>query len=324
MRKTLNKPQVEEVANDLPLHLKYRPSTFKEVIGQDAVVKSLKAALDAKSRPHVFLFTGGPGTGKTTLSRIMATELRVSPENVMEIDAATNNGIDVMRDIMAPLRYKGFGESPNKAVILDEAHMLSKQAWASLLKTVEEPPTHVFFFFCTTESGKVPEAIVTRCLAYNLRPVGFDDLADLIDDVVKQEDLDVSDEVRRLVAGSANGSPRQALVMLAQVQGCSREEAVRVLETPVDNAEVITLCRELVAGKLTWESATATIKGLGDMPAESIRIIIVAYLTACLMGSKTEKSTVRLLDLLECFSKPYPATDKMAPLLRSIGAWLYN
>lgn len=324
MRKTINTQREEPQAEPgLPLHLKYRPQAFPEVIGQDAVVKSLAQALGAKSRPHVFLFTGGPGTGKTTLSRILAKSLRVSPENIMEIDAATNNGIDVMRDIMAPLRYKGFGESPNKAVILDEAHMLSKQAWASLLKTVEEPPAHVYFFFCTTESGKVPEAIVTRSLAYNLRPVGFDDLMDLLEMVAKAEKLDVDEATLKLVAGSANGSPRQALVMLAQVQGCSREEAVRVLETPVDNAEVITLCRELVSGKLTWDSAVATIKGLGDMPAESIRIIIVAYLTSCLMGSKTEKSTVRLLDLLDCFSKPYPATDKMAPLLRSIGSWLY-
>ena len=307
-----------------PLHVKYRPNDFKDVLGQDAVVKSLKAALQDKAQPHAFVFTGDSGTGKTTLARIMATKLGVDSSNVVEVDAASNNGIDAMRDVMAPLRYHGFGDSPNKAIIIDEAHALSKQAWTSLLKTVEEPPAHVFFFFCTTDAAKVPDNIATRCLRYSLKLLKHDDLMDLLEFVVDRENLDPVDGVLGLIARSCGGSPRQALVMLAMTHDCADiDEAAVLLESPLDNKEVIDLCRELVRGDLTWSRLTATLKSIGEMPAESIRIVIVNYLNACLMGAKSDKDAVRLLDILEAFSKPGNPSDKLAPLLIAFGLYIF-
>lgn len=294
------------------------------MIGQDAVVKSLKTSLADKARPHSFLFTGDSGTGKTTLARIVAAQLGVEPNNLIEIDAATNNGIEVMRDIMGPLRYHGFGETPNKAVILDEAHMLTKQAWASLLKSVEEPPPHVFFMFCTTDAGKVPENIATRCLRYSLKLLPHDDLMDLLEGVCDDEGLKTDQKILSLIAQSCNGSPRMALVMLATVHDCDDlDEAARLLETPLDNKEVIDLCRQLVRGDLTWQKLTQTLKAMGEMPAESIRIVIVNYLNACLLGAKSDRDAMRLLDMLECFTKPGQPSDKMAPLLIAFGRFIF-
>lgn len=323
-RKQLNETKADVVEYDAPLHVKHRPKDFGDVIGQDEVVKSLKKVLSDKVRPHTFLFVGDSGCGKTTLARIVTSKLQIDPSNIIEVDAATNNGIDVMRDLIGPLRYQGFGDTPNKAIILDEAHALSKQAWTSLLKTVEEPPAHVYFFFCTTDSGKVPDNIATRCLRYTLRACKYDDLMDLLEDVCKQEDYDTPEKILSLVARSCNGSPRLALVQLAMVHDCEDEdEAARLLETPVDNKEVIDLCRMLIKDELTWSKLTSTLKGLGEMPAESIRIVIVNYLNSCAMGAKSDKDALRILDMMECFSKPCPPSDKLAPILIAFGRYIF-
>jgi DNA polymerase III gamma/tau subunit len=302
----------EPIVYDSSLHTKYRPIALDDVVGQKDVIKSLKASFSAKARAHVYLFTGPSGTGKTSLARILASKFEVQPSNLLEIDAATNNGIDVIRDIMAPLQYQGFGDSPNKAVILDEAHMLTKQAWASLLKIVEEPPQHVFFFFCTTEISKVPANILTRCLSYKLKNVGSDDIFDLLDRVCAAEGYETDTNTLNEITKACQGSPRLALVMLA------------ILEAPLESNEVIDLCRLLVRGDLTWPVLQKTIKNLEDSAAaESIRIVCVNYLASCLLSSKSEKETIRMLGMLECFSRVCNPTDKMAPILIAFGRYIY-
>lgn len=314
-----------EEAKTEPLHLKYRPASFDEVVGQNDVVKSVQKALGDKARPHTFLFTGDSGTGKTTMARIIVKYLDIQAGNIIEIDAASNNGIDAMREMMAPLRYHGFGDSPNKAIIIDEAHMITKQAWASLLKTIEEPPEHVYFFFCTTDASKVPDNIITRCLRYNLKLLRHDDMMDLLEFICDQESLDVTDEILDMIARASGGSPRNGLVMLAMVHDCeSPEEAAGLLELPLENSEVIDLCRLLVKGDLTWSKLTATLKQMTELPAESIRIVVVAYLSSCLMGAKSDKDVIRLLDILALFSKPINPTDKLAPILLAFGAYIYD
>lgn len=318
-------PTTSSSEHSEPLHVKYRPKTFKDVLGQDVVVDSIISALKAKARQHAWMFTGGAGTGKTTLSRILADEFEVSAANIIEVNAAVTTGVDDIRTLLGPLRYQGFGTAPNKAIIMDECHRLSKQAWDAMLKDVEEAPEHIYWFFCTTEDGKVPKTIMTRCQAYSLRPVKYDVIMDLLEDVCDAEKLDVPGKILGMVAQACEGSPRQALTMLAKVQGCTDErDAEDLLESATENAEVIELCQMLIRGELSWGRMVDTLQGLPEISPESVRIIITTYMAACAMRAKGDKEVMRILDIMAAFSKPCNPTDKMAPILLAFGNYIFD
>src|SRR5258706_4881767 len=149
----------------LSLYRKYRPNDWDEVLGQDHVVKVLDGSINNGKVAHAYLFSGSRGTGKTSVARIFARALGTSENDIYEIDAASNRGIDDIRELREDVRVLPF-ESKHKVYIIDEVHMLTKEAWGALLKTLEEPPEHAIFVLATTELGKVPETIRSRCQTF--------------------------------------------------------------------------------------------------------------------------------------------------------------
>jgi DNA polymerase III gamma/tau subunit len=311
---------------ELSLHVRYRPKELRDVLGQDAVVKSLKQTLDMRARPHCYLFTGPAGTGKTTLGRITASGCGVGRGGIIEVDGASKNGVDDMRGLTEGLAYQGFGENPGKAIIVNECQRLSAQAWDSLLTITEEPPPHAFFIFTSTHPAKIPVAMVTRCQVYNLKPLRRDKVLDVLENVCTEESFNTSNKVLGMVADACGGSMRMALTMLAKVHAIENlDDVASLLEHTQEDAEVIELCRMLVQRRLSWKALTDTLTRMGDStPPETIRIVVSAYLTKCLIGARGEADAKELLFMLRQFAQPFDTTTKMAPVLLAFGRIMFD
>lgn len=218
------------------LYRKYRPDDFLDVKGQEHIVTTLKNQIKAGRIGHAYLFTGTRGTGKTTVAKLLAKvvncenpvdgnpchECRMckgitagASMNVIEIDAASNNGVDNVREIVEEVRYSPT-EGSYKVYIIDEVHMLSTGAFNALLKTIEEPPSYVIFILATTEVHKIPVTILSRCQRYDFRRITIDIIADRLVELINAENIEAEEKALRYVARMADGSLRDALSLLDQ------------------------------------------------------------------------------------------------------------
>ena len=204
----------------IALYRKYRPETFEDVRNQDHIITVLKGALEKKMIPHALLFAGSRGTGKTTVARIFAHEVGAHDVDIYEIDAASNRGIDDIRELKEavltlPLR------SPYKVYIIDEVHMLTKEAFNALLKTLEEPPSHVIFILATTEKDKLLDTITSRCQVFEFHAPGREELRKIVLKIAKKEKFSLDNHVADIIALSADGSYRDALGIMQKVMMAS-------------------------------------------------------------------------------------------------------
>lgn len=218
------------------LYRKFRPNEFKDVKGQDAVVTTLKNQIKTGRIGHAYLFCGTRGTGKTTVAKIFAKAVNCehpvdgSPceecrmckmisegtsMNVIEIDAASNNGVDNIREIREEVAYRPT-EGKYKVYIIDEVHMLSIGAFNALLKTLEEPPEYVIFILATTEAHKIPVTIMSRCQRYDFKRISIDTICERLNELIEKEGLDVEEKAVRYIAKMADGAMRDALSLLDQ------------------------------------------------------------------------------------------------------------
>ncbi len=218
------------------LYRKFRPDTFADVKGQDHIVTTLKNQIRANRIGHAYLFTGTRGTGKTTVAKIFARTVNCQEPtqdgpcgscricraiaagasmNVIEIDAASNNGVDNIREIVDEVSYSP-AEGKYKVYIIDEVHMLSIGAFNALLKTLEEPPAYVIFILATTEVHKLPITILSRCQRYDFKRISIDTITDRMKELISAEQVQVEERALRYIAKTADGSMRDALSLLDQ------------------------------------------------------------------------------------------------------------
>lgn len=235
------------------LYRKYRPENFDTVVGQEHIVRVIKNALKENKVSHAYLFSGPRGTGKTSIARILAKALNCENRSgynpcgkcricksvkegatmdVIEIDAASNRGIDEIRDLREKIKFTPT-ESAYKIFIIDEVHMLTKEAFNALLKTLEEPPDHAFFVLATTELSKVPNTILSRCQRHDFRRIKLTDIINRLREIAKEENIKITDDGISLIAEASEGGLRDALSILDQLASTDIKE--------IDSNEIIEL-----------------------------------------------------------------------------------
>lgn len=279
---------------------KYRPTDFNTLIGQDALVRTLTNAIRSGRLAHAFMLTGVRGVGKTTTARIIARALNcIGPDgqggetaepcgvcenctaiagdrhvDVIEMDAASRTGVDDIREIIEGVRYKPVS-ARYKVYIIDEVHMLSKNAFNALLKTLEEPPEHVKFIFATTEICKVPVTVLSRCQRFDLRRIDMDTLANHFKGIVESEGASVSEGALALIARAADGSVRDGLSLLdqaiAHTAGEVGEDAVRDMLGLADRARTFDLLDAVMKGEV--ESALGQLANQYDSGADPVQVL---------------------------------------------------
>ena len=278
----------------ISLYRKYRPKKFADVIGQDVIIKILKNSISNNKIGHAYIFSGPRGTGKTSTAKIFAKAVncknpidgdvcenceicKINSENeidIVEIDAASNNGIDEIREIKNSIKLLP-AELKYKVYIVDEVHMLSNSAFNALLKTLEEPPAHAIFILATTEINKIPLTVLSRCQKFDFKKITKENIIDRLTYIIKEENIkNISNDILNLIAELSDGGLRDAINLLDQVNSLNKDTITQTdvlnLVGAINNDNIISFLNKIVDCNIS-----EVIKTINDFYNKSINFINV-------------------------------------------------
>lgn len=268
------------------LYKRYRPQKLSEIIGQPHAVAQLRKALEKNKVDHTILFNGPTGTGKTTLMRIMARNLKCSRHDFTEINTADFKGIDTIRDIRRNINLQPIG-GVCRIVAIDECHKLTNDAQNAILKLLEDTPAHVYFMLGTTDPQKLLAALLGRCTEIKLKAIDQDDLEALIKDIIAKEKFPVSGKIIEEIAEAAHGSARKALVILDAVSKAEPGEAqARAISiTTIDKDLAYALAKLLIFGpKGSWLKVALHLQKMKDEDPEGVRHCVLGFARVMMTG----------------------------------------
>ena len=299
---------------------KYRPKTLDEFYGNEQVVKAIKTSIESGKTPKTFFLYGERGCGKTTLARIIASHF-CHNHAIRELNTANFSGIDTSREIANNMMTAPF-KGKYKAYIIDECAMLGQggdssknAAQHALLKPLEEPPKHVFFFLCTTDPQNVIKPLKDRCTQYELSPLSDKRVYSLLMNVAEKEDIELPKEAAKQICKTAEGRPRSAVKLFEQISTLDPNEMEEAASKLIEEREqAINLCRKMakINSKTEWKEIADILKNLNEDP-EQVRRMIRGYFSKILLNGDEWASII-----LDTFSSPYYNIDSRNELIKDV------